>query len=155
MTLDDVVDGLDVEENFAFLPKVILQTDGTSLQVTHCNGYANAVTAALGCPIPPKLANKQHAWLKAEGVRQGWVPCNEQAAASFVERDYTVVAVWTNPTGGPGHIAACVPTPEGEEGLWVTSAGKRNHRRCQIEKSFGSLEAEFFVFQPGEDHGAD
>lgn len=150
MTLDEVIDGIDVESNFAFLPKTVLLDNNQPLHCTFCNVYATCVTAAMGCAIPPKLANKQHAWLKAEGAALGWVKCNDEAAEHFVERDYTVVAVWTNPTSGPGHIAVCVPTPAGEQGLWVSSAGKRNHRRCQIEKSFGSLEPEFFVFSPGE-----
>lgn len=150
MTLDEVVDGIDVENNFAFMPKTVLLENNQPLTCTFCNCYATAVTAAMGCAIPPKQANKQHAWLKTEGARLGWVPCDPLAAEHFVERDYTVVAAWTNTSGGNGHIAVCVPTPAGEEGLWVSSAGRKNHRRCQIEKSFGSLEPEYFCFQPGE-----
>lgn len=151
MTLDDLVDDIAVDTNYAFLPKVVLQPDGTSLRATFCNCYVSVVTAAMGCAIPPKLANKQNAWLKSSGRATGWVPCNREAAEDFSNRDYTVVASWVNPTGGPGHIAVCVPTPPDGEGLWVSSAGQNNHVRCSLEKSFGvSIEPEFFVFQPGE-----
>lgn len=148
MTLLDLVTAMDVESNYAFAAKVVLQPDGTSLHATFCNCYVSTVTAALGCPIPPKLANKQHAWLKREGAKAGWVPCDQSAALHFALRGQPTVAVWTNPTGGPGHIALVVPAPNeaDKDDIWVSSAGRHNHIACPLETSFGvSIDPEFFT----------
>lgn len=155
MTLLELVTNMAVDENYAFIAKVVLQPDGTSLHATFCNAYASVLTAALGCPIPPKLANKQHAWLKADGAKQGWVPVDKGAAAHFAAHGQPAVAVWTNITGGPGHIALLVPAPDGSEDVWVSSAGRHNYVAAPLEKSFGvSIEPEFFAYQPGEQsHG--
>lgn len=141
-----LIAGMDVASNFAFAPHVIVMPDGTSKAVTWCNAYATCLTAAMGCAIPPKLANKQHAWLASEaGVAAGWKPCDRETARMRASMGFPVVAVWTNPTG-PGHISVLVPPPATDPGrIYVSTAGRDNFVRAPLERSFGMLVPEFFT----------
>jgi|SRR6185436_5124689 len=124
----NLIAGIDVVDNFAFIAR-----DG----VTVCNCYVTVCTAALGCPIPPMLANKQHAWmLSNEGMLAGWMHVDSETARQRAALGYPTVASWLNPEGH-GHIAMCVPPPSGDARMHVSAAGHQNFVRAPIEKSFG------------------
>ena len=138
-----LVRGLDVANNFAFLPhrRALANAKGgwdATPVLTTCNLYVNVCTAALGRPIPPKKANEQVAWLKSErGLLAGYMPVDGETARQRAEGGYPTVAATTNPAGH-GHIALVVPRdPAGPPGIYVSSAGATNHLRCLLFKSFG------------------
>lgn len=125
----NLIGGIDVVDNFAFIAR-----DG----VTVCNCYVTVCTAALGCAIPPMLANKQHAWLLSpEGQLAGWMHVDSETARQRAALGYPTVASWSNPDGH-GHIALCVPPPPGDARLFVSAAGAENFVRAPIERSFGT-----------------
>lgn len=146
-----LITGIDVVNNFAFLPHRRLLDNAASTPVlTMCNTYVTCCTAGLGCAVPPMLANRQHAWLKsAEGKLAGWMPVDSETARQRAQLGYPTVAAWTNPTGGHGHIALVVPPdPAGPVGVYVSSAGSKNFVRALMQRSFGlSLAAEFFTHE--------
>lgn len=53
------------------------------------------------------------------------------------------VAVWKNPSGGPGHIMPIIDKPAGKSdkpgacGIWVVGAGRHCTDGCPIEDQFG------------------
>jgi hypothetical protein len=123
-----LISGIDVVNNFAFLAR-----DG----VTVCNCYVTCCTAALGCAVPPMLANKQHEWLmSSEGQLAGWLHVDSETARQRATLGYPTVVSWLNPEGH-GHIALCVPPPTGDARLFVSAAGLQNFVRAPIERSFG------------------
>lgn len=123
-----LVSGIDVVNNFAFLAR-----DG----VTVCNCYVTVCTAALGCAVPPMLANKQHEWLLSnEGMLAGHMHVDSETARQRAALGYPTIASWSNPQGH-GHIAMCVPPPFGDARLFVSAAGEHNFVRAPIERSFG------------------
>ncbi len=124
---------LSVESNFAFLPRD---------SITFCNCYATCFVAARGGVLPPLLANLQHAWLADPA--NGWRKVDTIEAASLADDGATVLAVWTNPTGGHGHIAVVLGSDDGH--LLVSAAGQRNYVCTQLERSFGlTIHPEFFT----------
>lgn len=124
----NLIGGIDVVDNFAFLAR-----DG----VTVCNCYVTVCTAAMNCAIPPMLANKQHAWLMSnEGRLAGWMHVDSETARQRAMLGYPTVASWENPLGH-GHIAMCVPPPNGDARIFISSAGEHNFVRAPIERSFG------------------
>ena len=138
-----LVRGIDVVNNFAFLPhrRAFANAKGgwdATPVLTACNLYVNVCTAALGRPIPPKKANEQVAWLKSErGMLAGWMPVDGETARQRAESGYPTVAATTNPAGH-GHIALVVPADaSGAPGIYVSSAGATNHVRCVLHRSFG------------------
>jgi len=134
-----LISGIDVVNNFAFLMR-----DG----VTVCNCYATVCTAALGCAIPPMLANGQHAWLLSnEGQLAGWMHVDSETARQRAALGYPTVASWANPEGH-GHIALCVPPPSGDARLFVSAAGHQNFVRASIDRSFGlNKSIDFFTHE--------
>lgn len=123
-----------------------------SAERTFCNDYVNAVTTALGCPVPPILANEQHDWLAspANGWRQLVDDADGTAAEKarlLAESGVPVVASWKNPTAGHGHVAVCVPAPDSDKGaLYVSAAGSQNWQQAPLTKSFGlSIHPDFYA----------
>ena len=146
-----LITGLDVANNFAFLPhrRALANATGgydhTPL-LTLCNAYLTCCTAGLGCAVPPMLANKQHAWLMSnEGKLAGWMPIDPETARQRAQLGYPTVAAALNPTGH-GHVALVVPQAVTDApGLYVSSAGAHNFIRAPLAKSFGSLHPEYFT----------
>jgi hypothetical protein len=149
-TLLALITGMDVVNNFAFLPhrRVLSDGDPTPL-LTMCNTYVTCCTAALGCAIPPMKANEQHAWLLSpEGKRMGWMPVDNETARQRAQLGYPTVAAWTNPTGGHGHIALVVPQdPTGPVGVYVSAAGAANFVRALWHRSFGTNAPSYFTHE--------
>jgi hypothetical protein len=150
-TVLELVTGLDVVNNFAFqahrraIANATGGFDATPL-LTFCNCYLTCVTAALGCPVPPMLANKQHAWLKSnEGKLAGWMPVDAETARQRAQLGYPTIGAATNPDGH-GHVALAVPAdPTGPVGIYVSSAGLQNYVRAPVARSFGVLHPEWFT----------
>jgi hypothetical protein len=142
----ELISGLDVVNNFCFLPHRRFIDDKPTPLLTLCNCYLTVCTAALGCPVPPMLANKQAAWLASnEGKLAGWMGCDAVTAHAKANLGYPVVAVAVSPTGH-GHVALVVPSdPSDAEHLYVSAAGARNFVRTRIERSFGDLRPSFFT----------
>lgn len=145
-----LISGIDVVNNFAFLPhrRVLSDGDPTPL-LTLCNAYVTCCTAALGCPIAPMKANEQAAWLLSpEGQLAGWMHVDSATAKQRAQGGYPTVAAWVNPTGGHGHIALVVPAdPIGPDGIYVSAAGAQNFVRCLVGRSFGDLKPDYFTHQ--------
>ena len=143
----DLVEGVDCVNNFAFLPhRRVLSEGNVTPQLTLCNCLLTIYTAALGCAVPPMLANKQATWLASnEGKLAGWMPCDAITAHARANLGYPVVAAASN-QAGHGHVALVVPSDVTDAGhLYVSSAGTRNFIRCRIERSFGDLRPTFFT----------
>lgn len=146
-----LVEGIDVANNFAFLPHrraTAAADDGWEVtpMLTLCNVYVAVCTAALGCPIPAKLANKQHAWLSStQGRLAGWLLVDSETARKRVQGGFPTVAAEVRP--GHGHIALVVPTEAGHPmGLFVSAAGVQNFVRCPLHRSFGAAaKPDFFT----------
>jgi hypothetical protein len=150
-TVLGLISGIDVANNFAFLPHRRALSDGDATPpLTLCNCYVTCCTAALGCAVPPMKANEQHAWLKSpEGQRMGWMPVDSETARQRAQLGYPTVAAWLNPSGGHGHIALVVPAdPIGPVGVYVSAAGASNFVRALLYRSFGSHNApDFFTHE--------
>lgn len=133
-----LVRGLDVQNNFAFLPHRRVMEDGSlSPMLSLCNCYVTCCTAALGCAIPAKKANNQVEWLiSTSGQLAGWMHVDSETARQRATLGFPTVAAWVNQTGH-GHIALLVPPPQGETRLFVSAAGTQNFTAAPIEKSFG------------------
>lgn len=167
--LNDVINGINVPNNFAFLPhkRLIPAPQGTPGAITIfgstwivtdlltlCNCYVNAVTTALGCPIPPLKANDQiEKYLQAnEGKLAGWTWIDKPTAILRANMGYPVVAGAVNPKGH-GHIGVGAPEPIvpgssqplGHD-LFVSAAGISNYARVKYEISFGPLAASGLFF---------
>lgn len=147
-----LVRGIDVVNNFAFLPHRRALANGLGTWdatkiLTLCNCYVNVCTSALGCAIPAKKANEQHEWLKGEPGRvAGWMHVDQTTAAQRADLGYPTVATLPNPQGH-GHIALVVPAdPVGPIGVYVSSAGAQNYVRALMSRSFGAgAQVEFFT----------
>lgn len=139
-TVLSLISDMAVTHNFAFAPR-----DGA----TFCNCYVSVLTAALRCPIPPLLANLQHAWLTSEeGRMAGWMPIDTETARQRAQLGYPTVAAWLNPKHDkPGHIALVVPAPAGVASLHVSAAGAENFVRAPIGRSFGTLQPDYWTHQ--------
>jgi hypothetical protein len=143
-----LISGLDVANNFAFLPHRRVLSDGDPTPtLTLCNCYVTCCTAALGCAVPPMKANEQRTWLLSpEAQLAGWMHVDSETARQRAQGGYPTVAAWANPDGGHGHIALVVPTdPTGPVGLYVSAAGAQNYVRCLLSRSFGDLRPDFFT----------
>ncbi len=132
MTLYHLAQLLDVEHNFAFIPR------GTE---TFCNDYASVFCAALGVRLPPIPASQQHSFLLGS---TDWVTIGRAEAVTRANAGQLVLAsVAMDPHG---HIAPCVESPDSDPtGLYVSAAGARNAIRCKLEQSFGFLKPDFFT----------
>lgn len=135
-----LIQDMAVTANYAFAPR-----DGK----TFCNAYVAVLTAALRTPIPPRLANLQHAWLSSdEGRMAGWMPVDSETARARAALGYPTVASWRNPKDSlPGHIALLVPAPQGATGVYVTAAGAENFVRAPLGRSFGLNRPDYFTHQ--------
>lgn len=148
-----LITGLDVVNNFAFLPhrRALANATGgydpTPL-LTLCNAYLTVCTAGLGCAVPPMKANSQHTWLKStEGRRAGWMPIDNETARQRAQLGYPTVGAALNPSGH-GHVALAVPAdPTGPVGIYVSAAGAHNFVRCLWHRTFGSLTPDWFTHQ--------
>lgn len=112
---------------------------------TFCNFFVADVTAALGAPVPQRLANAQVEWLSSDEARKrGWAEVSEHAAMGCVSEGMVCVVGWLNRNGGPGHVAVAVPSLDGER-LYVAQAGARNFLAEPVRSGFGTLPVSYFV----------
>ncbi len=116
--------------------------------LTWCNAFAQAVTAALQCPIPMALANEQITWLDGIGGREtGWSEVTREQAIERAACGLPVLATWHNAAvGGHGHIAVLVPPPLGHEhdAPFIAQAGRDNFWCGGIRRGFGPLPVRFW-----------
>jgi len=136
VTFSEVLDLMDVEHNWAFLPKTVV-IDGVPRLQTFCNDYASVVCAAKGARLPPTSANDQWNYLHSkQAMADGWSQCSEAEARASAADGLLVVAVMEGKKDG--HIGVVLESsPESPDVTDVTSAGGRNHRRCTLDQSFG------------------
>jgi hypothetical protein len=87
-------------------------TDGRPGDETFCNFAAVAISAAMSAPLPQMRANAIALWLEGQSLDEAsqWEEINEHTAQAMADEGQIAVAVWANPTGGPGHIAVLVPS---------------------------------------------
>lgn len=113
---------------------------------TFCNFFTRDVSRAMHAPLPEGMrANQMFDWLDgAEAKAAGWETCDEHTAQRAADEGLFVVAVWKNPSGGPGHITPLIPS-EGQPGTWVANVGANNFARGLLVRAFGGLKPSFFV----------
>jgi hypothetical protein len=148
--LRDVASQFDVQTEARYRPR---DTSGDGRADTHCDAYVGDVTRALGCEVPnwwdgrELSANGQIEWLAGTGRAYGWVQAGAHAAIGAANEGRPAVATWRNPAGS-GHVAVCLPTPEGEE-MRIAQAGRRCLWDVALSNGFGSHAPEcvFFVHE--------
>lgn len=120
-------------------------TDGRPGDETFCNFAAVAITTAMGVPLPQMRANALAIWLEGQSLDEvsQWEEINEHTAQGMADEGQLAVAVWTNPTGGPGHIAVLVPSLD-EPGTWIAQAGSTNFTRGLLVRGFGDKKPLFY-----------
>jgi hypothetical protein len=112
---------------------------------TFCNIFVWDVTRALAAEIPhwwvghEMNANALYDWLSAHGGDYGWTACSADDASAAAAAGKPAVAVWKNPSGGPGHIAVVIPTPDGLSGVYIAQAGARCFYGEALNHGFGNL----------------
>lgn len=131
-----LISGVDVAHNAAFQPR-----DG----LTFCNCLVTVYTAALGCPVPPALANDQVSYLDSnEGRMAGWNECAASTALLRASLGYPVVVGMQEQPHG--HVALMVPSPVADPGrAYVSAAGAECFIRTRLEKSFGLKVVRYFT----------
>ena len=115
--------------------------------LTWCNAFAQAVTAALQCPIPMALANEQIAWLEGLGGKSsGWTETTREHAITSAQVGNPTLVTWANPTGH-GHIAVLRPAPLGHEhdAPFIAQAGRENFWIGRLQRGFGNLPVKFWT----------
>lgn len=177
-----LITGINVMGNAAFLPGILAVPAGGEpsncsfegqwvklIHYTRCNSYVTCCTAALGCAVPPMLANEQHAWLKSnEGQLAGWMHVDSETARKRAELGCPTVAVISlfrcpkchavyqsdapcpedaaKPVETHGHIVLVVPAdPTGPAGTYVSAAGAQNFVRALLQRSFGNYVPDYFT----------
>jgi hypothetical protein len=113
-------------------------TDGKPGDETFCNFAAVAISTAMGVPLPQLRANALAVWLEGQALdtHSGWELMDAHVAQRMADEGQLALAVWTNPTGGPGHIAVLVPSLD-EPGTWIAQAGLSNFTRGLLVRGFG------------------
>ena len=112
---------------------------------------ADAVLGALGAPqslnttVTDRPGHDRRYVLNSDKVRDelGWTPTID-FAQGMADTGQLAIAVWTNPDGGPGHIAVLVPSL-GEAGTWIAQAGFTNFTRGLLVKGFGNKQPLFYA----------
>jgi hypothetical protein len=141
-----VVEQFHVEQNPLFLP------DGRS---TFCNAFISCVSRALGCEIPhfvpfrvdpdtgmwifkEMTASAMGQWLDEQGPANGWRLVGTADVRPIADSGGVVVASFRNPVVNlPGHIAICMPSPEGGP-VHIAQAGRENYEDATLAMGFGS-----------------
>lgn len=146
-TLARVVEQFHVADNPRY------QREG---KTTFCNIFVWDVTTALGAPIPHWVDAQSNApadayapgarelncnawatWLPGYGARVGWAGVRADDARSAANRGEPCIALWRNPTGGPGHVAVVLPSPGRD--LRIAQAGLRCFEDEPLSHGFGSV----------------
>ena len=116
--------------------------------LTFCNIAAQAITAALQCPLPVELANLQIAWLGSEAGRlAGWAETTRADAIAHAESGGPVVVGWYNAHGPHGHIAVLRPVPVGDDPArapFIAQAGRETFWCGTLQRGFGNLPVRFW-----------
>lgn len=123
---------------------------------TFCNVFATDVAQAMGRTLPhwwlanEESANKLADWLDNQGKNYGW---QEVTDAGDCSADHTIngmvatgvlcIAIWKNPSGGPGHVAVILPIDTG--GLWIAQAGAHNFVGRPLAEGFGDKKPRFYT----------
>lgn len=112
---------------------------------TFCNFFMKAVADAMGVTLPQLRANALAEWLSSPmGKAAGWEEVTEHVAQRMADEGQLACAVWSNPTGGSGHVAPLVPSL-GQPGTWTAQAGWSNFSRGQLASGFGDKLPTFFA----------
>lgn len=124
MTLYELAQLLDVEHNFAFVPR-----DNS----TFCNCFTSVFCAARGVRLPPLKANEQRVYLQSS---PDWAAVTLAEAVTRANAGGLVVAVAE--LQPHGHITPLVESPDDDPaGAYVSAAGARNFVRCKLAATFG------------------
>jgi hypothetical protein len=121
-------------------------------ETTYCNIYALDVAAAMGVPVPEKhggaymSTNVLAVWLRDVGSRGGgWMAVPLAGARTAAAKGMLVLAVWSNPGGGHGHVAVGAPGVDGD--LRLNQAGRVCRIGCTVREAFGDKQPTFWVHQ--------
>lgn len=118
--------------------------------LTFCNQLAQAVTAALQCPLPAALANEQIAWLDGlAGRSSGWAETTREHAIVHAQMGGPCLVTFANPTGH-GHIAVMRPVPPGADPAdapFIAQAGRENFLVGRMVRGFSHLPVRFWSHQ--------
>lgn len=118
---------------------------GDGQDETFCNFFLADVSTAMGARVPQLRANQQVEWLASpEAKQRGWATLSEHAAIGCVGEGMLGVVGWFNRNGGPGHVAVCVPSLDGEH-LFIAQAGASNFLCRPVKSGFGDRDVSFFV----------
>lgn len=120
---------------------------GDGVPETFCNFFTRDVSRAMHAPLPEGMrANQMFDWLRLslDAAREGWEEVPEHVAQGAADAGLFAVAVWKNPSGGPGHITPLIPS-EGQPGTWVANVGASNFARGTLARAFGNLRPRFWV----------
>jgi hypothetical protein len=129
---------------------------------TWCNIFVADACTILRKPILHRLDLRDGKGVRelrandiVDGLRRqvfpGWSMTGTMASAEAVKvlasEGRPQVAVWKNPTGGPGHVMLVLPTPPGRSEVWVAGAGAQCHDGCPIANGFGpyTYHVEFYA----------
>jgi hypothetical protein len=125
--------------------------------LTYCNIFAWDVTSALGAEIPhwtysngdiaapfatgasEMTANATVTWLANNGARYGWTKVTASQAQTNANQGKPAIAIWKNPTGASGHVAAVrydTTSFDATRGPAIAQAGATNTEFTYVKNSF-------------------
>ncbi len=165
--LTAVVGQFCLPQNPRHLAVTMPKPGGGVSHVTYCNiaswDWSRGMNAELphwvfpdGTIAPPYAkgagelnCNRLLGWLSVHGERYHWTQLDRESDAEAAAcRGEPVVAMWRNPTGGPGHIGVGVPTPEGKKGLHIAQAGSVNFECRPLKDGFATVSPVVFWTHP-------
>lgn len=113
---------------------------------TFCNVYSQDICEAMGVMLPRnKRINDLILWLATNGREHGWEQADSSHTAQrMADEGQVALATWFNRNGASGHVAVLVPSL-GEDGVWVSQAGRTCFTRGPLAAGFGQLPVTYFV----------
>jgi len=143
--INNALNKLDVEHNRKYLPTGVR---GTASRTTHCNQFAQDALKGIGVPkqnIPSGNANSMNNFLNKQGAAHGWRQVSPAEAQKMANEGHPVLASWKNNKGPHGHVA--VVRPGHNDGkVHIAQAGGHNYSDTTVNKGFGKLQPQYFVY---------
>ena len=79
-------------------------------------------------------------WLGTHGSKYGWVECDEATAIAMANKGMPTVVTATT----TNHVGMVVPQNQGESGVMISQAGKRNFEHGPIRNGFGNYPVKYY-----------
>lgn len=145
----EVVDQFKVDSDPRYVRRDITGDDKPE---TFCNIFATDVAKSMGVLLPHWWMGKELSanylwfWLHEHGPDYGWEgPLSPHVAQAQVMVGAFTIAIWHNPSGGPGHVAVVLPVAtEDESNPWVAQAGAKNYARVKLSSAFPKITPELW-----------